>query len=221
MKQLFLFVCLLISYTSFGQKHSISIHHKPGYTFIGNQNQIINFSWYGSRSGMNTFNNTINLLYNYQSTSKLSFSTGIEYAEQGQNVGLVYRGGTRTTLEAELNYLRIPVILSYDCISTSEYKLIFYSGVNFGFTVKKEDNYQDIFLADVLISPVNDRYKSTDWAIPLGITYQKNISKIFFANFGAEYLLGLTDVSKFGIFSMLNHSRSGRATINFGFGIRL
>lgn len=227
MKLLLLPICLLLSLSSFGQKHSISINYKPCFTYFGKQKQSFDNSFFESSNGKNTFHNTIDILYNYQLTSKFSLSTGLEYSEQGQNIGLKLSLVGDRIYTTELNYFRIPLTLSYDFISSAKNKLSFYSGLNVGFVVKRKDNYQNVILEDILLPPSEKRYKSNDWAIPLGIIFQKNISKTLFANFGVEYLLGLTNSfselssSKFGVLSEFANSRQSRASLNIGIGIKL
>jgi hypothetical protein len=130
-------------------------------------------------------------------------------------------------LTTKLNYFRIPLTLRYYFISSSKNKLSLYSGLNVGLAVKRKDNYQEVILEDILLPPAEKRYKSNDWAIPFGIIFQKNISKTFFANVGAEYLVGLTNsfselnLSKFGVLSEFDNSKQSSASINIGIGIRL
>jgi hypothetical protein len=227
MKKLLLPICSLVSLSSFGQKHSISINYKPSISYFGKQKQGFDNSYFDSRNGKSTFHNTIDILYNYQLTSKFSLSTGFQYSEQGQNIGLKSSLVGDRIFTTELNYVRIPLTLSYDFISSSKHKLSFYSGLNVGFVTKRNDNYQNVILEDILLPPAEKRYKSNDWAIPFGIIFQKNISKAFFANLGAEYLLGLTNSfselssSKFGVLSEFDNSKQSRASINIGIGIRL
>ncbi len=226
MKHLTLLICFLISLSCFGQKHSISINYKPSFTYFGKQKQNFDNSYFDSRNGNNTFHNAINILYNYQLTSKFSLSTGLEYSEQGQNINLKSKEVGDRIFTTELNYIRIPFILNYYFVSTSINKLSIYSGVSLGVVVKRKDNYQNVILEDILLPTAEKRYKNNDWALPLGINFQRNISKTVFANFGIEYLIGLTNSfskftpSKYGVLSEFPNSKQNRASVNIGLGIR-
>lgn len=227
MKHLILQICFLISLTSYGQKQSISINYKPSFTYFGKQIQSFDNSYFESRNGNSTFHSAINILYNYQLTSKFSLSSGLEYSEQGQNINLKSKAVGDRIFTTELNYIRIPFILNYNIVSTSINKLSFYSGVNLGFAVKRKDNYQNVILEDILLPTSEKRYKNNDWAMPVGINFQRNISKTVFANFGVEYLIGLTNSfselssSKFGVLSEFPNSKQSRASVNIGLGIKL
>ena len=227
MKYQILLLCFLTSLPSFGQKHSISINYKPSITYFGKQKQSFNNSYFDSRNGNNTLHSTINILYNYQLISKFSLSTGLEYSEQGQNINLKSKLVGDRIFTTELNYIRIPFILNYDFVSTTINKLRIYSGVNIGFVVKRKDNYQNVILEYILLPTAEKRYKKNDWAMPLGINFKRNFSKILFANFGVEYLIGLTNsfselsLSKFGVLSEFTNSKQSRASVNIGLGIRL
>ena len=71
------------------------------------------------------------------------------------------------------------------------------------------------------------RYKNKDWAIPVGINYEKELTSKVFADFGLEYLLGLTNAfsengtSKFGVLSEFDNSKQSRLALNIGIGFRL
>ena len=227
MKQLILHICFFLSLASFGQKHSISINYKPSISYFSEQNQSFDNSYFESRNGKNTFRSAINILYNYRLTSKFSLSSGIEYSEQGQNINLTSSWIGDRTFTTELNYLRVPLTLSYDVKFSAKNKLSFYSGLSLGFVIKRKDNYQNVIIEDILLPPAKKRYKYNDWAIPFGMAFQKNISKVIFANLGAEYLLGLTNsfsensASKFGALSEFSNSKQSRASLNIGIGIWL
>lgn len=79
----------------------------------------------------------------------------------------------------------------------------------------------------VKVAPPEKRYKNKDWAIPIGINYQKQLSSKVYANSGIEYLLGLTNsfsengISKFGVLSEFDNSKQSRLSFNIGFGFSL
>ena len=227
MKLLFFPICILLSLSSLGQKQNISINYKPSFTYFGKQNQSFANSYFESRNGRNTFHNTVNILYNCQLNSKFSLSSGLEYSEQGQSIDLKSSWIGGRTFAVELNYLRIPLTLSYDFLSSRKNKLSLYSGLSVGFVIKRKDNYQNVIIEAILLPPAEKRYKDYDWGIPFGVTFQKNISKTIFANLGAEYLLGLTNsfsensASKFGVLSEFANSKQSRAALNIGIGLRL
>lgn len=227
MKKLLLSISFLVSLSSFGQNHSISINYKPSITYFGKQKQDFDNSYFDSRNGKSTFHSTFDILYNYQLTSTFSLSTGFQYSEQGQNIALKSSLVDNRIFSTELNYIRIPLTLSYGFISSSKNKMSFYSGLNVGFVVKRMDNYQNVILEDILLPPAEKRYKSQDWTIPIGINYKKELTPKVFANFGAEYLIGLTNAfsensaSKFGVLSEFDNSRQSRLALNIGIGFNL
>ncbi len=63
--------------------------------------------------------------------------------------------------------------------------------------------------------------------MPTGINYQKELTSKVFANFGIEYLLGLTNAfsenggSKFGVLSEFDNSKQSRLSFNIGIGFSL
>lgn len=227
MKQLLIPICILVSLPAFAQKHSISINYKPGLSYFGKQKEQFDLSnsHFQSRDGNSTFRNSVNILYSYRIASKFTLSTGVEYAEQGQNID--FNAGAERVYKVELNYWRIPLTLSYDLFSFRQNKLSIYSGVSIGFAAKKNDNYQYIITENILLPPAEKRYKDKDWAIPLGINLQKNLSKMMFVKFGAEYMFGLTNAfsdfsgSRIAELSQFAHSKQSRASLNIGVGIRL
>ncbi len=223
-------LCLFLSALANGQKHSISIYYKPSLTYFGKQTQSFNTIDFTSRNGNQTFNNSVDILYGYKLTSQLSLATGLEYAQQGQNIKLnVNRNFPISTriLKIELDYLRVPFIVNYSMVQMDKSELGIYSGISFGAEIKRKDNYQDILFEDILIPKAEKRYKTQDWAIPLGINYRKEITPNVFANFGAEYLIGLTNAFtenenyKYGVLSWFDNSRQSRLALNIGISFNL
>jgi len=222
---------LLLTISSFGQKSSITINYKPSLTSFGQQSQSFQHYYFASRKGDPTFNNTINVLYNHQLSSRVVLMTGLEYSQQGQNINFnadsAFPSSNRKILKVQLNYLRLPLTVGYSIYKTTNSNLNIYSGVSLGIAIKRRDNYQDIIIEDILLPPANKRYKNTDWAIPIGIQYKKELTPLIYINVGGEYLLGLTNSftnsgsSKFGVLSEFKNSRQNRLAISFGVGINL
>ncbi|CAN5190820.1 hypothetical protein BH20BAC1_BH20BAC1_23380 [soil metagenome] len=219
---------LTLTLSAIGQQHSISINYIPSTTYFGKQSENFRHHYFASRKGDRTFNSAANILYNYRLLSGLSFGAGLEYSQQGQNINFnadsAFPSSNRQILKAELNYLRIPFTIGYSIfkIKTSEFNI--YSGVSLGIAIKRKDNYQDIILERILLPPARDRYKSLDWAVPVGINYTKELTSKLFANFSGEYLIGLTNAfsenaaSKFGVLSEFDNSRQSRLALNIGIG---
>ncbi len=113
MKACLFMLCFFLTTSSFGQKHSISINYKPSFTYFGKQSQSFHDNYFISRKGDQTFNNAASILYTYKFSSTVSFSTGLEYSQQGQNINFnadsALPSNTRRILKIKLNYLRIPV----------------------------------------------------------------------------------------------------------------
>lgn len=228
----YLFIsCLFLTVSSIGQKHTVSINYKPSLTYFGKQSQSFHNYYFASRKGDATFNSSVNVLYSYKLSSRLSFTTGLEYSQQGQNINFnadsAFPSSNRKILKTELNYFRIPVIVSYSIFKMTKSELNIYSGINLGFATKRKDNYQDIILEYILLPPAQKRYKNKDRAIPIGINYKKELTPKVFANFGCEYLFGLTNAfsedgtSKFGVLSEFDNSKQSRLALNIGISFSL
>lgn len=231
MKICIIFSCLFFCFHAIGQKHSLSINYKPSLTYFGKQTQSFDNFYFFSRKGGNTFNNAVNILYSYNVSSKISITTGLEYSRQGQNINFnadsVSPSDNKIIFKVELNYLRIPFTIGYSIFKINRSGLSIYSGLSLGIVIKRKDNYQNIILEDILLPPANKRYKNMDWAIPIGVNYQKGFTKNISANFGVEYLVGLNNSfaengsSKFGVLSEFDNSRQNRLSLNIGIGIAL
>jgi hypothetical protein len=224
MKQLLLSVCLLAGLSAWAQKQGIAINYKPGLTWFGPQTQTFQEASFESAKGSTTFHSAVDIVYQYRVMPKVWLSAGVQYSMQGQSVAFTSAMANRT-YTMQLNYLRIPVTVGYHFITRPTYALGFYTGINLGFAVTRKDNYQEVILEKILLPKAETRYNSKDWAISLGITYRKNISKTFFANAGVEYLLGLTNTlsekPQFGVLQQFGHSRQSRLAGNFGLGVWL
>lgn len=231
MKSHLLITCLLLTISAIGQKHSISINYKPSVTCFGKQSQSFSNYYFISRKGDWTYNNVINVLYNYKINSRITFSTGLEYSQQGQNINFNtdsdFPNFNKQILKIELNYLRIPFIADYSIIKIEKLELNVYSGISLGLAIKRKDNYQNIILEDILLPPAEKRYKNADWAIPIGVACKKEITSKLFTTFGCEYSLGLTNafsensVSKYGVLSEFDNSKQNRFSLNIGIGFSL
>ncbi len=222
---------ILLTVSAVGQKHSISINYKPALTYFGKQSQDFHNYYFASRQGDQTFNSTINILYRYNMTSRISFAAGLEYSQQGQNINFnadsAFPSNNRKILKIELSYLRIPFTINYAILKLKKSELNIYSGISFGLVTKRKDNYQDIILEYILLPPAEKRYKNNDWAVPIGINYKRKITSSMFANFGCEYMAGLTNAfsengaSKFGVLSEFDNSKQNRFALNIGIGLGL
>ncbi len=233
MKPYLFVLCLFVTASSFGQRHSISINYKPSLTYFGKQSQSFHDYYFVSRRGDQTFNNAVNILYAYKIFSTISFSMGLEYSPQGQNINFnadsALPSNNRQILKIGLNYLRIPFTINYTILKMKKSELNIYSGISFGIATKRKDNYQDIIVQREYINlpPSVKRYKKLDWAIPMGVNYKKELTKKVFANFGIAYLVGLTDAfsenafSKFGVLSEFVNSKQSRLSLNIGIGVGL
>lgn len=77
------------------------------------------------------------------------------------------------------------------------------------------------------MAPAKERYKNSDWAIPIGINYQRKLTSKVFASLGIDYLLGLTNAfsetgtSKFGVLSEFDNSKQNRLSLNIAIGFGL
>jgi hypothetical protein len=231
MKAYLFILCLFLTVFSFGQRQSISINYKPSLTCFGKQSQSFKNYYFASRKGDRTFNSSVNILYSCKLSSTISFTTGLEYSQQGQNVNFnadsAFPGNNRQILKIELNYMRIPFTIDYSLFKIKNSALTIYTGISLGIAIKRKDNYQDIILERILLPHAEKRYKNMDWAIPVGVNYKKEITSKVFANFGFEYLAGLTntfsenDASKFGVLSEFDNSRQSRVSLNIGIGFNL
>ena len=231
MKACFLVAFLFLTAPAIGQQHSISVNYKPSLTYFGKQSQTFRHSHFASRKGDQTFNNAVNVLYDHRLSRKIGFTTGIEYAQLGQDINFnadsVAPRNNRKILHIELNYLRIPLTINYSILQRKNAELILYSGVSFGLAIERKDNYQYIILENILLPPAEKRYKEKDWAIPIGLNYKKELTANIFANMGFEYLVGVTDAfseesfSKFGVLSQFENSKQKRLALQFGLGFHL
>src|SRR5688572_13401928 len=86
MKANLFFLCLILTVPAIGQKHSISINYKPSFTYFGKQSQNFHNYYFSSRKGDQTFNSSVNIMYRFKLSSRISLATGLEYSQQGQNV---------------------------------------------------------------------------------------------------------------------------------------
>lgn len=233
MKAYLIVLCLFVTAACFGQRHSILINYKPSLTYFGKQSQSFHDAYFVSRKGDQTFSNAINILYTYKPFPTISFSTGLEYSQQGQNINFnadsALPSNNRQCLKVALNYFRIPFTINYSIFKMKKSTLNIYAGISFGMVTKREDNYQDIIVQREYINlpPSAKRYKKADWAIPMGATYKKELTKKVFANFGIGYLVGLTDAfsenpfSKFGVLSEFENSMQSRLSLSIGIGLNL
>ena len=233
MKRYLFGLCLFVTTSSFGQRHTISINYKPSLTYFGKQSQSFHDGYFASRKGDQAFNNSINILYTYQPVSAVSFTAGIEYSQQGQNINFnadsAFPSNNRKILKIELNYLRIPFTFNCSIFKIKKSELNIYSGISFGIATRRNDNYLDIIIQREYINlpPSIKRYNNVDWAIPLGAAFKKELAKKVFANFGIEYLVGLTQTfsetpfSKYGVLSEFDNSRQSRLSLNIGIGFSL
>lgn len=231
MKSCLFISCLFLTISSIGQKQTISINYKPSITYFGKQSQSFQNYYFFSRKGNRTFNSSANIWYTYKLSSRLSLATGLEYSQQGQNIlfnaDSVFPSNYRRILKIQLSYLRIPLTVHYSVLKIKKSEINIYSGISLGMAIERKDNYQNIILEDILLPPAEKRYKNTDWAIPIGLNYKKELSSKIFANLGCEYLLGLTDAfsengaSKFGVLSEFDNSKQSRLSLNIGVGYSL
>lgn len=231
MKAILIFSCLFCSIISNGQTHRISINYKSSLTYLGKQTQGFDNFYFDSRSGNNTFNNAANFLYSYTFLSKFNVTTGLEFSQQGQNINFKTNSSipenNNVIFKTQLNYFRIPITIGYSILKFKKDELNINTGVSLGFVTKRVDNYQDIILEDILLPQAEKRYKDKDLAIPIGINYQRILTKQFSAIFGVEYLVGLTnsfnenEASKFGVLSEFDNSKQNRLSINVGISINL
>ena len=231
MKIYILLFSLSSTITAFGQTHSISVNYMPSFTTLGKQTQSFDHYYFKSRNGKTTFNSTVNVLYKFQATAKIGVGLGLEFSQQGQNIKFETNSAIPDNngkiFTTELNYLRIPLTLNYSIIKFNKNELLIYSGLNIGFATKRKDNYNDIILEAILLAPAEKRYKDKDLAIPIGIKFQRKLSKSLYANLGFEQMFGLTNSfsenssSKFGVLSEFKNSKQNRTSLNFGLSINL
>lgn len=230
----YLFIsCLFLTISSIGQKQSVSINYKPSLTYFGKQSQSFRNYYFISRKGNQTFKSSVNILYTYKPFSTVSFTTGIEYSQQGQNINFnldsAFQGNNRKILKIELNYVRIPFTINYSVFKIKKSALNIYSGISLGMATSRKDNYNDILITSEYINlpPSVKRYKNVDWAIPIGAIYKKELTRNVFANFGIEYLVGLTEAfsenpfAKYGVLSEFSNSKQSRLSLNIGIGFSL
>ena len=231
MKAIIIVIFLLFSVTTNGQKHRVSVNYKPSLTYFGRQKESFDNYYFISRSGNNTFNNSFNILYSYKFLPKFYLTTGVEFSQQGQSINLktksVIPENSNVIFETQLNYVRIPLTVGYSIFKRKNSEVNISTGLSLGFVTKRKDNYQDIILEDILLPPVEKRYKENDWAIPIGLNYQKTLTRNVIAIFGFEYLIGMTNsfnengASKFGVLSEFDNSKQKRMSINIGIGLDL
>ena len=230
MKAYLIVAYLFLTAPAIGQKHSISLNYMPSLTYFGKQTQSFKHYYFASRKGNQTFNSSVNVLYSYKLSSKVSLTTGLEYSQQGQNINFnadsAFPSDNRKILKIELNYLRIPVTINYSILKMAKSELNIYSGISLGIVNKRRDNYQDIILDFVLLGPAEKRYKSEDWALPIGANYKKELTSGVFANLGFEYLFGLTNAfsdssAEVGVLSEFYNSKQNRLSLNIGISFNL
>ena len=216
MKAIIIVIFLLFSITTKGQKHRVSVNYKPSLTYFGRQKESFDNYYFISRSGNNTFNNSVNILYSYKFLPKFNLKTNSVTPE---NSNVIFK--------TQLNYVRIPLTVGYSIFKRKNSEVNISTGLSLGFVTKRKDNYQDIILEDILLPPVEKRYKENDWAIPIGLNYQKTLTRNVIAIFGFEYLIGMTNsfnengASKFGVLSEFDNSKQKRMSINIGIGLDL
>lgn len=231
MKSFIIINCILFSLSTNGQKHKITINYKPSLTYLGKQNQSFENYYFRARKGNNTFNNSVNVLYSYEISSKINLTTGLEFSNQGQNINFkinsVIPENNDVVFWTQLKYFRIPLTFGYSIFKMKKSQLNIHSGLSLGIATRRKDNYQNIILEDILLPPADKRYKNQDWAIPVGVNYQRVLTKNTNAILGVEYLVGLTNsftengASKFGVLSEFDNSKQKRLSINIGIGFNL
>jgi hypothetical protein len=178
-------------------------------------------------------------------SSKIKITSGLEYSQQGQNIRFngdrIFSDDTGL-LKIELNYIRIPLTIEYSIFKIKRSELNIHSGLSLGIVTKRKDNYQDVLSQEynlispalgvrtTILPPANKRYKNQDWAIPIGVNYQRALEKNTFAIFGVEYLVGLTNTFTknvasnsvdFEALSEFDNSKQKRLSINIGIGFHL
>ncbi len=204
----------------------MSINYKPSLTYFGKQSQNFQHPYFSSRRGKHTFKNTANILYKHTLSSRVNFTTGIEYSQQGQRINFnadSASGNNMQILKLELNYFRIPFTIGYSIWRTTISDLQIYSGISFGLVAKRKDNYQDLILERINLPTAEERYRNHDWAVPLGINYKRELTSSFSFSIGVEFLFGLTNAfsenagSKFGVLSEFKNSKQRRLALNTGF----
>jgi hypothetical protein len=224
-----LYFCLFFVFyflSASGQQHSLSLNYKSALSYFSNQRQSFQESYFTSKKGRSTLTSSVGIFYRYRPLGKIAFTTGVEYARQGQNIlfNNSYPGNHDVTFKVELAYIRIPLLLNYMLYQTKKLELSLYSGVSVGFATRRYDNYQAIIYENILLPPAENRYKKQDWAMPIGIDFRTNLTKRTFVTFGAAYELGLTNTfsenpaSRFGVLSQFEHSRQSRLALNAGVG---
>lgn len=224
-----LFILLAMPYAALAQRQSLSIAYKPSMTFLGKQSQKFRNYYFSSREGKTTVRSSVAVLYYFPVEEKFGISAGLEYAQQGQQVNFKADSAWPTynhvQLNITLNYLRIPLLFSYELLHHGNSGLQLFTGVNVGIAVKKEDNYQNIILEDILLPPANKRYQDVDVAIPVGINYCVRFSKKMYGHLGASYSFGLVDAfnktgaARFGVLSEFDNSKQSSLSLNAGLGI--
>jgi|CXWL01.1.fsa_nt_gi hypothetical protein len=228
MKSVTIFLSLLFTISVSGQKKTISFTYKPSVCYFGKQNQSFNHYEFKSRSGDITVRHTAGLHYTLGITAGISVTSGLEYSQQGQNIDFKVDSPIpehiNDLLIAKLDYIRIPLTINYVISKKRTFDMKVYSGVSFGIAVKREDNYQDIISEQILLRPANKRYKTTDLAIPFGISLQKPLSKKIFLAAGIEYLTGLTNTfinPPFGVLAEFKNSKQRKLSLSLDLGFRL
>ena len=231
MKIIILLLSLFITRISLGQKHSISVNYLPSITTLGKQNQSFDHYYFNSRNGVTTLNTAASLHYNLQACSTIGFGLGLEFSSQGQDIKFMTNSNipenNYQTFSTQLNYFRIPLTVNYAVVNHKKNIVRIYSGLNLGFAIERNDNYNDIIQESILLPPANKRYKDKDWAIPIGVNLQHTLCNNIFASIGFEQMFGLTNSfsdigsSRFGVLSEFKNSKQNRTSINIGVGINL
>jgi hypothetical protein len=224
-------ICVMQTLSAFAQSQSISFNYQPSLSYFGKTQQSFHDNYFASRKGDATLNSAFNILYSIRISPKLKISTGLEYAQQGQNINFnadsAWPSSNHQVLKIQLDYVRIPLMISYTILRTKKSELDIYSGASLGFAIEKNDNYQEIILEAILLPPSSKRYKDMDWAVPVGLNFKRQLNSRLFVNLGCEYLAGLTNsfsdrsFSSFGVLSQFSHSRQSRLGLRVGMGFDL
>ena len=142
------------------------------------------------------------LLYNMEFENGMSFQPGVHYTQMGSvaDVGV-------SEVKGEFDYIRIPLLLKYDVLSTNEsFDLSPFAGPYVAFLINEDVDYLSIVLDDL-------KMKTLDIGADFGLML-KHSSGLFI---DVRYMLGLTDISKVEVFG-LNIGELKNSAIGVGIG---
>ncbi|MBK8954254.1 MAG: PorT family protein [Saprospiraceae bacterium] len=190
-------LCLILIYGSLTCLQSQNSNWFAGARVAYQNTWILNsddFDQGGELDYVATFKPAIGLILGYKLNSKLNLQTGISYSLQGQNYETA--GNEDADYETELNYLKIPLLLSFRPKPDSKIGWIVQGGLQISLLSDAKSSRENFFgIYSSVLKDAKNYYVSTgiEFVAGLGAEYQTG-SHAFRFMLQADY--GLSDIEK-------------------------